>query len=165
MKPQIATASKIIRAPIDEIYKILADYRDGHPHILPRNYFLSLDVEEGGFGEGTIVRFQMRLLGQTQTFRALITEPQPGRTLLETDIDSGVVTRFSISPANSQDLAEVTISTELKGLGLVAGLMAKTMLQKVYHEELDLLARHVESRNAVSRSISRDRSPAAQRNR
>lgn len=162
MKPQTATASKVIRASSDEIYRIIADYRNGHPHILPPKYFLSLHAEEGGFGEGTIVRFQMRLLGQTRSFRSRITEPEPGRTLLETDLISGAVTRFSVSPANSQGRAEVSISTELKGLGFVAGFVAKNMLQKVYREELDLLARLAESQTAASRAASAASPPANQ---
>lgn len=155
MKTQLAATSRIVRAPADEIYKIIADYRDGHSHILPRKYFVSLDVEEGGFGEGTIVRFQMRLLGRTRSFRSLITEPQLGQILMETDLDSGTATRFRVSPMDSQDTTEVTISTELKGLGLVEGFVAKTMLQKVYREELELLARLVESPQTSSRYPSR----------
>lgn len=162
MKPQIATASKVIRASSDDIYKIIADYCHGHPHILPPKYFLSLDVEEGGFGEGTIVRFQMRLLGQTRSFRSLITEPQPGRILLETDLISGAATRFSVFPASSQGLAEVAISTGLKGLGLVAGFVAKNMLQKVYREELDLLARLAENHTTASQTASTASPPANQ---
>lgn len=84
MKTQVASATKIIKAPVEVIYKILADYRSGHPLILPRKYFHSLEVEEGRFGEGTVIRFQMRLLGQTRSFRLLNTEPEPGRILQET---------------------------------------------------------------------------------
>src|SRR5688572_25527730 len=97
MKRQIATASKRIPAPADIIYEILADYRTKHVLILPKPYFLSLDVEEGGVGEGTIVNFKMRLLGRTQSFRSLITEPVPGRTLLETDLNAGISTRFDLA--------------------------------------------------------------------
>ena len=57
MKLQIATASKQIHAPAEVIYEILADYRSKHPLILPKPYFLYLDVEEGGAGAGTIVNF------------------------------------------------------------------------------------------------------------
>ncbi len=165
MKTQLAAASRIIHAPADEIYKVIADYRNGHPHILPRKYFLSLDVEEGGFGEGTIVRFQMHLLGRTRSFRSLITEPQPGQILVETDLTSGTATRFRVSPVDSQDTTEVTISTELKGLSLVEGFVAKAMLQKVYRQELELLARLVEAPRTASRYSSRASSPADQQNR
>lgn len=79
MKPQTPTASNVIKAPADIIYSIIADYRKGHPLILPNPYFLSLEVEEGGFGAGTIVNFEVRLLGQKQSFHSIITEPEPGR--------------------------------------------------------------------------------------
>lgn len=162
MRPQIAKATRMIHAPGAEIYNIIADYRTMHPLILPKPYFLSLDVEEGGTGEGTIVNFQMRILGQTRSFRSLITEPEPfdaaqdrpGRILLETDLASGVVTRFRVSSADNGHLAEVTISTELKGLGIVEGFFAKRMLQKVYREELDLLARLAEKQNTLTQSAS-----------
>ena len=149
-------ASAVIAAPAAHVYAIVADYNDGHQAILPKPYFLSLDV-----GEGTIVRFEMRLLGQTRSFRSLITEPEPfdsaqdkpGRTLLETNINSGVATRFHIRPA-AKDLAEVSIATEFKPVGLVEGFVAKLMLQKVYREELDLLARLAESPDLASPSVS-----------
>src|SRR5512143_1960758 len=89
MKSQIASASRVIQAPPNIIYNILADYRKEHPQILPRQYFISLKVEEGGVGAGTIISFDMRLLGQTQSFRSVISEPDPGHLLVETDIKSG----------------------------------------------------------------------------
>ena len=144
MKTQIASATKTINAPADEIYKIIADYRTLHPMILPKDYFLSLDVEEGGFGEGTIVNFKMRILGQTQTFRSLITEPEPGRRLVETDIRSETPTSFLVLPAGNDHQTRVTISTGLIGRNIVEGLIAKKLLQKVYREELDNIARLAE---------------------
>lgn len=99
MKVQVATASKTLHAPAESVYKIIADYRNTHPLILPKQYFLSLDVEEGGYGAGTIVSFTMRILGRTQGFRSVITEPQPGRLLVETDIRSETPTSFQVLPA------------------------------------------------------------------
>ena len=143
MKPQIATASKVFNILAEEIYNIIADYHNGHPHILPKQYFLSLEVEEGGFGEGTIVLFQMRLLGQTQSFRSLITEPDPGRLVVETDIKSGIPTSFIVEPAGDGQ-TRVTISTELKGRSAVEGWIAKVILQNVYRQELELLGEFAE---------------------
>src|SRR5687768_1410472 len=40
-------AEAVIDAPAAVAYAIIADYREGHPHILPRPPFVSLDVEEG----------------------------------------------------------------------------------------------------------------------
>ena len=146
MKPQIPTASKTIPASAEIIYNVIADYRNSHPQILPKPYFLSLDVEEGGFGAGTIVQFQMRLLGQTQSFRSLITEPEPGRLLVETDIKSGIATSFHLAPLSDNQHTRLTISTELKSRNPVEGFIAKIVLQKVYVQELELISRYAEAK-------------------
>lgn len=150
MKTQIATASRIIHAPVELVYKLIADYREGHPRILPKQYFLSIHVEEGGYGAGTIVSFTMRLLGQTQHFRSLITEPDPGRLLVETDIRSETPTSFLVTPAGDASHTLVTISTELKGRNWLEALIAKPMLQRIYREELSLLAQLAEEQTASS---------------
>lgn len=143
MKTQIATASRLLDASVQDLYNIIADYRNSHPHILPKGYFLSLEVEEGGFGAGTVVQFQMRLLGQTQSFRSLITEPEPGQVLVETDIKSGIPTSFTVKAVDDHQ-TRVTISTALKGRNAVEGLIAKVVLQKVYRQELELLEQFLE---------------------
>lgn len=154
MRPQIATVSRVIRAPADTIYEIIADYRHKHSQILPKPYFLSLDVEAGGFGEGTIVNFQMRLLGRTQTFRSLITESAPGRVLVETDIQSRTPTTFQLSPLTDGFTTRVTISTELVKRGAVEGLLGKWMLQKIYRAELELLAGLSEKQAATAQAAA-----------
>lgn len=149
MKTQTATASRDIHASADQVYRIIADYRNTHPLILPKGYFLSLDVEEGGFGAGTIVNFAMRILGRTQSFRSLITEPEPGRLLVETDIQSEIPTSFHVEPAGDSSTTRVTISTQLKGRSWIEGLLAKPTLQKIYRQELELLARLAEDPAAM----------------
>jgi hypothetical protein len=149
MRPQIAKATRMIHAPGAETYNIIADYRTMHPLILPKPYFLYLDVEEGGLGEGTIVNFGMRILGQTRSFRALITEPKPGQVLVETDLASGVATRFVVSPLQNGGRTQVTISTELQGRNLLESFLAKRMLEKIYAQELELLARAAEEHSAL----------------
>jgi hypothetical protein len=144
MKQQIATASRIIHAAPAQIYEIIADYRTMHPMILPKTYFSALEVEQGGSGEGTIVNFRMRLLGQTRSFRAAISEPQPGQVLQETDLDTGAITQFRLSPLEGGHPTRVTISTELKALGELEVFFGKMMLEKVYRQELELLARLAE---------------------
>ena len=87
----------------------------------------------------------MRLLGQIQSFRSLITEPEPGRVLVERDIKSGIRTSFTVESAGDNQQTRVTIFTELKGRNAVEGLIAKVILQKVYRQELELLAKLSES--------------------
>src|SRR5512139_3896517 len=45
--------SALVPAPASLTYDIIADYRTGHPSILPTEYFGRLDVLEGGRGAGT----------------------------------------------------------------------------------------------------------------
>ena len=159
MKPQIATATRIINAPADLIYDLLADYRKGHPYILPKEYFLSMNVEAGGVGAGTIVNFTMRLLGQTQTFRSIITEPEPGR-LVETDIQSQIPTSFLVLPTGNGDRSRLTITTELVGKSVVEGFVARWVLQKVYREELELIAQAAEDSAAFRDSHRLNKTPS-----
>ncbi len=99
MKPYQAQGSRIIKAPPERVYAILTDYRNEHPRILPKPYFMSLHVDKGGIGEGTLIQFQMNVLGKTQNFRAAITEPDPGREIDEVYLEpEGVITRFFVRP-------------------------------------------------------------------
>src|ERR1700751_5363941 len=110
----IISASAIIPARRERVYSLLANYRDGHPRILPKQ-FSGLVVEEGGIGSGTVITFQMSLLGKKQKFRAAITEPEPGRVLVERYIDPpGTITTFTVDAGTAPADSNVTISTEVR---------------------------------------------------
>lgn len=137
-------ASARVGAPADVVYNIIADYRSGHPHILPRQYFEWLEVEQGGRGEGTVIRFQMRVLGQTRVLRAVVSEPEPGRVLVETDTSGdGPVTTFTVEPEESG--SHVTFSTELTSaggpLGVLERFVLRRILRRIYRRELEQLGR------------------------
>src|SRR6266581_807205 len=59
----------LIPAPPQAVYSLIADYRGGHPRMLPRRYFPRLEVERGGSGAGTIIRFEVKLFGTTRRVR------------------------------------------------------------------------------------------------
>jgi len=155
MKPYRAQASSIIAAPAELVYRTLADYHHGHPSILPEQYFLSLEVEQGGFGAGTVINFQTRVLGETQSFRAAITEPEPGRVLVETNLgEGGGVTTFIVEPLSEGNRTEVTITTESVtrrsgGLGSVERFLTKILLHRIYKAELKQLARVCEGASGL----------------
>jgi hypothetical protein len=124
------------------VYAIIANYRDSHPHILPKPYFTWLKVEQGGIGAGTIIRFQTRVLGKTQDFRAVVTEPDPGRVLVETN-DGGVsVSTFTVDPL-AENQTRVTITTDFKAraglLGSLERLVINWILPRISRQELNLL--------------------------
>jgi hypothetical protein len=138
-KAYTVTASALVEAPAEVVYKILADYHEGHPHILPRKYFTFLAVERGGVGEGTLIRFGMRAFGKTRIARAAVTEPEPGRVLVETALDEGgPVTTFVVEPEGRR--SRVTFRTELTSAAGLAGAVerffATGYLKRVYAFEL-----------------------------
>lgn len=142
MTPFTITTSKEIVASAADIYALIADYRQGHPKFLPEPYFASLEVETGGIGAGTIISFDMNVMGKVQSFRAEISEPEPGRVLVETDLNTGAPTTFTVDALDAET-SRVTISTVLqtrKGLaGKLEGWFTKRYLQPIYEEELKLL--------------------------
>jgi hypothetical protein len=146
-KPQrhIISASAIIPARRERVYSLLANYQDGHARILPKQ-FSNLTVEQGGVGTGTVIRFQMSVFGKKQIFRAAITEPEPGRVLVEKDLDAnGAVTTFTVNPGRAPADSNVTISTELPVRGGFLGTIERTLstllLRPLYVKELENLAR------------------------
>jgi uncharacterized protein YndB with AHSA1/START domain len=138
------SASGLIAAPARKVYDIIADYRNGHPRILPKPYFLSLNVENGGYGAGTVINFQMQLMGRIQSFHASITEPEPGHTLVETDSNTGAITTFTVESRLKGEEAFVTIATTttvLDGLpGKIQGWLTTQLLHPIYEKELAQLA-------------------------
>jgi hypothetical protein len=145
-KPERHTisASAIIPARRERVYSLIANYNDGHPRILP-SQFSNLIVEQGGIGAGTVIRFEMSFLGKKQPFRATITEPEPGRVLVETYLDNGAITTFTIDPGSAPADSRVTISTELPVRAGFAGKIERALstllLRPIYAKELENLAR------------------------
>jgi hypothetical protein len=102
-------------------------------------------VERGGVGAETIIRFRIRVMGRTRSFRAEITEPEPGRVLVETYLGgSGAVTTLRVRPDPSGFKCEVMISTEFPvraGLpGVIQRFLTTRYLRPIYQRELALLA-------------------------
>lgn len=149
-RTHVVTAAARIPASPERVYAIIADYRSGHPGILP-DAFSDLTVERGGTGAGTMIRFRMRVFGRTQTFRAAVTEPEPGRVLVETYLDTnGAITTFTVNRGPDQGVSEVRISTELPARGGLPGVIERALttwfLRPLYTRELELLAARAKER-------------------
>ena len=137
-------AEAVLDAPAEEVYATIADYRQGHPSILPKEFY-DLRVEQGGYGAGTIFRFKMRVLGVEQSFYQRTSEPEPGRVLVEQDIDSPhkVTTTFEVTPLKQGQQSHVEISTTLLPSPEIRGLVERILVQiinpRIYRKELTLL--------------------------
>jgi uncharacterized protein YndB with AHSA1/START domain len=139
------TASRRIDAPPEAVYAVFADYREAHPRILPPRSFVGLRVVEGGHGAGTVIDVDGRFAGRTRTIRGVVTEPQPGRLLVESYPAERMVTSFRVVPAGGG--AQVTISTVMPRrwgpLGWLEERMVRRFLPSVFAEELELLAAYL----------------------
>jgi hypothetical protein len=141
--PLIVSKSAEISAPADRLYAIIADYRNGHPRILPPA-FTGLTVEAGGVGAGTRIRVGMRVFGREMTFPAEISEPHPGRVLVERNVGGRPsVTTFTVDPLDASR-SRVTIATEIPvraGItGRLEGFLTRRFLEPLYTAELAKLA-------------------------
>lgn len=140
----IKTAAVLNASPTD-VYATIADYRVGHPAILPKGKLYDLTVEQGGYGQGTTMRFKAKSLGIEQDFYHRVTEPDPGHILVEQDIDSwrNSATTFTVTPVNEGRQAHVEIATTLNSSrgfqGLLERLLVPLVQPPIYRKELKLL--------------------------
>jgi hypothetical protein len=145
-----SSSERIIDAPIDLLYNCIADYNQHHAHILPKE-FSALQVESGGVGEGTVITFKATSWGVTQPYRAHVSEPQPGRVLVETN-DDGSASTFTLEPVS--DGVKVTIETVFTTSagfkGLMERLLAKRTLESMYARELANLESYARARHAAA---------------
>jgi hypothetical protein len=138
-------AEAFLNARPENVYTTIADYKKGHPSILPKKSFYDLRVEEGGYGAGTIMSFKARVLGVEQSFHQRVSEPEPGRVLVEQDIDSvqNVTTTFTVMPVEQGQKSHVEISTMMNASPGLKGFIERVVVSifnpKIYRKELKLL--------------------------
>ena len=140
-----ATGSLKIDAPPSRVYSIVADYHQHHPRILPPEYFKAIRVDEGGIGAGTRLTVTMRVLGTTQTFQHNVSEPEPGRVLVESDGEGYSVTTFVVDAADSGRASVLSITTEFTARkngfpGRIERYLTRRILNRIYEKELALIS-------------------------
>jgi uncharacterized protein YndB with AHSA1/START domain len=139
MAKVVASAERSIDAPANEVYSYLADMHL-HQRFLPPA-FSDFQVEQGGVGEGTVTRFAVTAGGRTRNYRMRVTEPEPGRTLVESDANSSLVTTFNVEPRDGKSL--VRIHTSWDGASGIGGFFERTFapkaMRRIYLDELDRL--------------------------
>jgi hypothetical protein len=147
-------ASYVIDSRAEDIYAVMSDYRVSHPAVLPRQYFQELTVEKGGQGAGTVVRGSLKVFGIVYTFHQIVTEPEPGRVLVETDIETGQWTRFTFEPINGGAQTRLTITSEFPPSKGIMGIMERwtkpAVIRNIYNKELRQIADYVTARNQVA---------------
>jgi hypothetical protein len=130
------SAERLIDAPADVVYTCIADYQHHHrpsPGFLP-SAFHDQQIIRGGFGDGTLIRFSMTLAGRARTLTTEITEPEPGRVLVESDAQ--VRTVFTVEPVGRQCRVRFDTVMQARGLeGIMLRLFARRLLEPLYADE------------------------------
>lgn len=138
-----AQAGRHIDASPARIYAILSD-PTRHREILPPA-FENVRVE----GDDTVA-FTLKTGGRERSYRMRQERTQPGRIFTERDLDSSLVTVFTIDPEGNG--SHVTIRTTWQGASGVGGFFERTfaprVLRRLYTKELA---------NLQAAAVSRDR--------
>src|SRR5690349_23153813 len=145
MSEVVASAEKIVRAPVDRVLAALADYRVTRPRLLPEQ-FSDYRVESGGQGAGTRVHWRFAATSKRVRDQLMsVTQPGPDQ-LVEADANSSMVTAWSVEPADT-DVTTVRVRTTWNGAGGIGGFFERTFaplgLRRVYSEILDRLDREL----------------------
>jgi hypothetical protein len=146
-------ATEIIEVQPEVLYGIISDYRVGHPAILPRPPFGELIVEEGGKGAGTVMRFDMTIMGKKFNYHQRVSEPEPGRLLMESDLVTDLVTTFRFEPLDGGVRTRLTITTDVSASPGFTGFMEKlfqpSIIRRIYKKELRQLADYAYSQQSA----------------
>jgi hypothetical protein len=149
MKSRFA-AERRMDVPAQVAYHCLADYREHHrPDGFLPPAFSAFEVQRGGVGAGTEASWTVDLgRGRTRRMSATISEPQPGRRLVETG--DGVVTTFTVAPSGRGCVVRFDTVFDEPGLsGVLLRLSIGRMLGPLYADELARLDAYAHSHGPV----------------
>jgi hypothetical protein len=123
----------------DVVFTAVQDYRTTRPELLPEQY-TDYAVLDGGSGVGTVVTW--RLHATKKRVRHVVADVRAdGNTLIETDQNSSLVTRWEVEPHGAG--STVRITTTWNGAIGIGGFFERTFaprgLAKIYADVLQNL--------------------------
>ena len=132
-------AERLIDAPAEVVYHLLADYRVHHrPEGFLPPAFSDQEILRGGVGEGTELRYTLTAGNRPRVVTSVISEPEPGRRLVETA--PGIETTVIVEPAAGGSRVRFDTILEESGVqGLLTRLFAARLIAPIYEDELDRL--------------------------
>lgn len=141
MSQVVATAERVVRAPVDRVSAALVDYEGTRPRILPAQ-FSDYRVEAGGQGAGTRVHWRFAATSKRVRDQLVeVSQPSPG-TVVESDANSSMVTTWTAHPADA-GTTTVRVRTTWNGASGIGGFFERTFapkgLRRVYEEMLTAL--------------------------
>lgn len=139
-----ASRTVLINAEPDAVLAAVADYQSTRPKILTDRY-IGYQVLEGGQGAGTVVTWKLQAT-KSRVRDVKATVDVAGRSVIEKDANSSMVTNWTIAPAGTG--STVTLKTAWQGAGGIGGFFEKTFaplgLRKIQAEVLENLKTVVE---------------------
>jgi hypothetical protein len=145
MKQIKVKAAAVLAARSEDAYATIADYREGHPNIMPKENWYNFQLEQGGYGEGTVYHITSCVLGVEKSYHHRVSEPEPGRILVEHEIGSipEETNRFTVRPLEQGEKCHVEIAVTMNpspGLkGLVERVVVPLVIPALLCKELKLL--------------------------
>ena len=141
MSEVVATAEKVVRAPVEQVRAALADYAGTRPRILPEQVS-DYRVEAGGQGAGTRVHWRFAATSKRVRDQLVhVTEPTEG-SLVESDANSSMVTTWTVLPVDA-GVTAVGVRTTWTGAGGIGGFFERAFapqgLRRVYGSMLERL--------------------------
>jgi Polyketide cyclase / dehydrase and lipid transport len=133
------TAERRMTAPPELIYLCLANYREHHrPDGFLPDAFSDFEIARGGIGAGTEASWTVTTGGRPRHIEATITEPEPGRVLLESA--EGLETTFTVDPTPDGALVRFETVIDDPGLqGILTRLFGERLVRPLYEDELTRL--------------------------
>src|SRR3954471_14415794 len=113
MSQVVAASEREIAAPAHRVRAALADYGSTRPRILPEQ-FSDYRVEAGGQGAGTQVHWRFAATSERVREQTLDVTAPDEATLVETDRNSSMVTRWTVQP-EGPDGSRVSVRTTWNG--------------------------------------------------
>lgn len=149
MKARVS-AERLMDAPAEVVYHCIADYREHHrPEGFLPPVFSEFEIRRGGVGAGAEASWVVDVGGRKRTIMATISEPVPGRTLVESG--SGVETTFTVEPSeDGRTLVRFDTVIDDSGLsGLLNRLFVARILGPVYEDELTRLQAYAQAHGGL----------------
>jgi hypothetical protein len=148
-------SSIIENANAKQIRDIIMDFRNGHPHILPKGIFFDLKVLAED-EKNVAIQFKSTLYGSTRSCTSIVSEDIPNKLIVEREHETGYKTHIKTSfklDEQPDNKVKVTIHTEMnesKWLlqGWLEYMFAAKMFAPIYDQELQLLQKELDKRNA-----------------
>jgi len=150
MKSRFA-AERRMDVSAEVAYHCLSDYREHHrPEGFLPPAFSAFEIHRGGIGAGTEASWTVDLGGgRKRRMSATITEPDPGRRLVETA--DGVVTTFTVAPSGAGCVVRFDTVFDEPGLsGVLLRLFIGRMLGPLYADELARLDLYAHTHGPVA---------------